>query len=130
MATRGELAVENKKTGINCAQAVAVTFADYTDLDKDVILSMTQAMGAGIGGTMDGTCGALTGAAMIIGLVEKEGKAAATKKAGALMREFKEQNKSVTCKELKGMETGIVLRSCNDCVKDAADMLEKYLETK
>ena len=49
------------------------------------------------------------------------------KKAGSLLREFQAQNQAVTCRELKGIGTGVVLRECNDCVRDAAEMLERYL---
>ncbi len=124
--TRAELALENKKKGMNCAQSVACAYADVVDMDEETILAMTQAFGAGIG-TMDGTCGALTGAAVIIGLAEKEGRPASMKKAKELMNQFKAQNGTVTCKELKGIETGKVIRSCNDCVMDAAGILEKLL---
>ncbi len=127
--TRAEMAVNNKMNGMNCAQAVASAFSDYAGVTEDNILAMTQALGVGIGATMEGTCGALTGASMILGLAGKEeSRAENMKKAGSLIRKFKEQNSSVTCKELKGIETGVMLRSCNDCVKDAAEMLESILE--
>ncbi len=127
MAARAEKAVEYKKQGMNCAQAVACAFADVVNVDEDTLLAMTQAMGAGIGATMEGTCGAVTGACMIVGLAEKDGKAAAMKKGGRLLRAFQQQNQSVVCKELKGIGTGVVLRSCNDCVKDAAELLEDII---
>ncbi len=126
--TRAEQAVENKKNGMNCAQAVVSVFTDVVDVDLDTLLAMTQAMGVGIGATMEGTCGAVTGASMIAGLAERDGRAVAMKKAGNLVREFKEQNQSVVCKELKGIGTGVVLRECNDCVKDAVEMLENILQ--
>ena len=40
---------------------------------------------------------------------------------------FAEQNSSLTCKELKGVETGKVLRSCPDCIMDAVEIAEKVL---
>ncbi len=125
--TRAEQAVENKKRGMNCAQAVVYAFKDLVDVDQETLLAMTQAFGVGIGATMEGTCGAIAGASMIIGLTEKAGRSAAMKKAGDLLKEFKVQNKSVTCKELKGIKSGVVLRECNDCVRDAAELLEKKM---
>ncbi len=125
---RAERAVENKKSGMNCAQAVACAFADRVELDEATILAMTQTFGGGIGGTMDGTCGALTGATMILGLMGKDStKPENMKKARELMQRFKAQNSSVTCKDLKGIETGVMLRSCNDCVSDAAKFLAELL---
>ncbi len=125
--TRAEQAVENKKSGMNCAQSVALAYADMVNVEEETLLAMTQALGVGIGATMEGTCGAVTGASMIVGLAEKEGRAVAMKKAGDLLREFKAQNQAVTCRDLKGIDTGVLLRACNDCVMDAAEMLEKYL---
>ena len=42
-------------------------------------------------------------------------------------RRFKEKNTSVMCKDLKGITTGNVLRSCRGCVEDAAEILEELL---
>mgnify|MGYP002712395899 CR=1 FL=1 len=38
-----------------------------------------------------------------------------------------QQNGSVICKDLKGVETGKMLRSCDDCVRDAVKFLENVL---
>ena len=48
----------------------------------------------------------------------------------ALTEKFKEKNGTVVCKELKGVETKKVIRSCDGCVQDAAELLEEYLEQK
>ena len=49
----------------------------------------------------------------------------------ALLKEieikFKDKNTSVICKDLKGITTGNVLRSCRGCVEDAAEILEEVL---
>lgn len=44
-----------------------------------------------------------------------------------MMNAFKEQNGTVICRQLKGMDDGIVKRSCIDCVKDACVFLEEQL---
>jgi len=36
-------------------------------------------------------------------------------------------NGSLICKELKGVGTGKVLRSCRGCVMDSAELLEKLI---
>ena len=52
--------------------------------------------------------------------------------SGSLIDEFErsfiEKNGSAVCKELKGIETGKMLRSCRGCVTDAAEILEQMLE--
>ena len=129
MESRIELAIEKKHSGMNCAQAVACTYCDFAGLDEETISAITQGMGSGIGATMDGTCGALTGASVVAGLMNKEtGRAKAIKDCKFIMSSFKERNGEVTCKALKGIETGVVLRSCDDCVRDAAEFLEKIIE--
>ena len=37
-------------------------------------------------------------------------------------------NESVICRELKGVETGTVLRSCTGCIEDAVKIVEKYIK--
>ena len=43
------------------------------------------------------------------------------------MKEFQEKNSSVVCEELKGVETGNVLRSCGGCIKDAVLLAGRIL---
>ena len=45
-------------------------------------------------------------------------------------KRFKEKNSTVMCRELKGVETGQVLRTCRGCVEDAAEILEEILEER
>ncbi len=125
--TRAEQALENKKNGMNCAQSVVAAFADCVDVPQETLLALSQPLGVGIGGSMEGTCGALTGACIIVGLMEKGDRATAMRKARMLVQEFKEKNQVVTCKALKGIDTGVVIRECNGCVQDAAEMLERLL---
>ncbi len=128
MSKREDKAVEYKKSGMNCAQSVALAFADLVDLDPETIAAMTQTFGVGIGASMEGTCGAIVGVCMMLGLIEKDASRPENmKKARQIITQFKEQNQSVVCKDLKGVETGKVLRACNDCVADAAGFLEELL---
>ena len=48
--------------------------------------------------------------------------------ARLIMQLFMEQNGTVICKELKGIETGHVVRDCDDCVRDAVRFLEEALQ--
>lgn len=126
MTKRVEEAVNNKKNGYNCAQAVACAFCDYAGISEDEMKKITQGFAVGMG-TMEGSCGAIAGAAVVLGMAnDNPGKT--FKDVRGIMSQFKEQNGSVICKELKGLETGEVLRECNDCVMDAAMLLEAALE--
>ena len=65
-----EKAVEKKHNGYNCAQAVACSFCDEAHMDEETLFNLTQGFGAGLG-TMDGTCGAISGAAVVAGLINQ-----------------------------------------------------------
>lgn len=128
MYSRKELAVKRKREGMNCAQAVACTYCDIAGMEESTMEAVTQSFGTGIGGTLEGTCGAITGACTVIGMANKEaGRVKAMQDAKYIMNCFKERNQTVVCKELKGIETGQMLRACEDCVRDAAEFLEAAL---
>ena len=68
--------------------------------------------------TMEGTCGALVGAIMVSSLLSAEGEA--RNNSRAIMSRFKELCGGATiCRDLKGIETGKMLCSCEDCVRNA-----------
>ena len=122
-----EKAVEKKHNGYNCAQAVACSFCKEASMDEDTLKKITQGFGAGLG-TMAGTCGAISGAAVVAGLINQD-KAGTSQTVRSVMNQFKQQNGTVICKDLKGVETGKVIRSCDDCVRDAVKFLEDALKS-
>jgi len=120
------------QAGGNCAQAVSAAFSDLTDLDEKTLFKITEAFGLGMG-CMEGTCGAISGAAAVIGYrnssgtTEKITKQATYKQIAAVVREFRERNKALVCADLKGVHTGKVLCSCPDCIKSAVEITAKVL---
>lgn len=128
-------ALEYHAKGYNCAQSVACAFCDRLGRDEKTVFEMTEAFGFGMG-TM-GTCGAVSAMAAVVGMVESDGnleEPKTKKKSYGAMKEltnkFVEKNESVICKDIKGVETGKVLRSCNGCIEDAVVLLEEYLAAK
>lgn len=100
-------AIENFKS-LNCAQSVLLSCADELKLDKNT--AMKVALGFGGGMTMGETCGAVTGAYMVLGLNSKtEGKSLPEIKADAKaeVRKFNElflaKHGSLKCKKLLGV---------------------------
>ena len=119
-------AVDKKISGkYNCAQAVACSYADVVQSDEDALYNAAAAFGAGMG-CMEGTCGAIVGAGIVLGLKYKD-KARAMKALKQVLLAFKQRNGCTICKQLKGLETKNVVRECNDCVADAAEFLENVL---
>lgn len=132
MKSRIEQTIENHKKGYNCAQALACSYCDLVGMDEDAMFRMTEGFGAGMGG-MECTCGAVSGAVALAGLKNSRG-AEQTKSKGStyklskeVVRRFREKNGSVVCRELKGVGTGQVLRSCDGCIEDAARLVEELL---
>lgn len=132
MTDRVQKSVTNHKSGYNCAQAVACAYCDLFGADEKETFKAMEAFGFGMG-TM-GTCGAVSAMAALAGMKLSDGnlEAPATKKAcykamKAMTEEFKEKNKSILCSELKGIESGQMLRSCTGCIEDAAGIIEKHL---
>ena len=124
METRKQIAVEKKNCGYNCAQAILCTYADLAGIDEATALRLAAPFGAGMG-NMEGTCGAITGAGLVLGL-----SGASTRQMRQIMNRFQERNGATQCKLLKGVGTGKVLRVCSDCVADAAEFLEEQIGLK
>jgi len=127
METRKHIAAAKKRCGThNCTQAIVHTYADLMGVDEETCMNMGCAFAAGMG-NMEGTCGAIVGAGMVLGMVHKD-KAKAMKQMRQVMNKFQERNGATQCKLLKGIGTKVVLRECPDCVADAAEFLEEQLE--
>lgn len=124
--TRKYVAAEKKRCGThNCAQAILNTYADIASINEETAMNIANAFGAGMG-NMEGTCGGLVGAGLVLGLVNKD-KTKSMKQMRQIMNKFQERNGATQCKLLKGVGTKVVLRDCPDCVADAAEFLEEML---
>ena len=145
ISARQQQAAQFHAMGYNCAQSVACAFAeeigvpeetlfaDKVDLDKVALFKVTEGLGLGMGG-MNGTCGAISAAAVLAGLKDSTGdlelansKAVSYKDARECIARFLEKNQSVVCRDLKGVETGNVLRACPDCISDAVEIIGEVL---
>lgn len=129
---RKELALQLHHSKFNCAQSVACAFANVMGYDPQTVFKMSEAFGFGMGNM--GTCGAVSGMAIVIGMMKSDGNLddpKTKKQCYSLMKEaiekFEQKNKSIICKEIKGVETGEVLRSCDGCIEDAVAILDELL---
>ena len=133
---RKERASELHKNGCNCAQAVACAFCKDFGIDENEMFRITEGFGLGMG--VMGMCGALSGMTVIIGLDNCKGsidegsksKGDTYGKLREYIGRFKEKNGSIVCREIKGVDTGKVLCSCRQCILDAVELTELYLESK
>jgi C_GCAxxG_C_C family probable redox protein len=141
-----ERAVSLFKEGFSCSQAVLAAYGEQFDLQQELALRIAGAFGGGMG-RMGETCGAVTGAIMVIGLkfgCTTAGDLKARENAYAVVREFvhrfKGRNVSVLCWELldcdigtpEGMkrarEEGLIKKTCPKFVRDAAEILDQLIE--
>lgn len=121
-------------------------FVEEFGLDQETALKLSTGFG---GGLRDGeVCGAVSGAIMALGLKEGhhieedlETKAKAYDLTIAFIKEFKETNNTIVCKELLGYDPskpdenailkekkGIFNIVCTKAVSDAVRILEELLE--
>ena len=88
METRKEIAAEKKRCGShNCTQAVLCTYHDFAGMEEETIKNAGNAFAAGMG-NMEGTCGAIVGAGIILGLATQD-KAKSVKGMRQIMDKFK-----------------------------------------
>ena len=119
-------AAEKKRSGLyNCAQSVVCTYCDKCGLSLGDAAAVSSAFGTGMG-NMEGTCGALVGAGIVLGLVTRD-RNLSRSRMKVIMDKFQTRNGATQCKLLKGAGTGVVLRDCPDCVADACEFLEEFL---
>lgn len=138
---KSQLAIENFKT-LNCAQSVLLSYASELNLDEMTALKISAGFGGGM--AMAETCGAVTGAYMVLGMkAQSEGKTiqeiktetkVAVKKFNEL---FIAKHGSLKCKKLLGVdistpegsaeanERNLFDTVCADLVASAAEILEK-----
>ncbi len=133
------------KQGFNCAQAVALAFADKIGLDEESIAKLISPFGGGFG-RMREVCGAVSGMLVVLGFVEGNGmngddekKLELYQKVQGLMKEFEKRNGSYICRELlalseinseptpdKRTESYYKKRPCALLVGDACEILDEY----
>lgn len=102
-------AVQRFKTGYNCCQSVLLPLADRYGLDAD--LAVRLATGFGIGMARGGTCGAVSGAVMVLGLAHGGGgtdgtaaKIATYARARYFYSRFAERHGTIICRDLLGLD--------------------------
>ena len=92
--------------GYNCAQSVFCAYTDLTGMDMDAAARLSSSFGGGLGRLRE-VCGAVSGAAMVLGVLEgyDDPKDPEAKKAHyELIREFAarftEKEETIICREL------------------------------
>ncbi|MFX1411560.1 MAG: C-GCAxxG-C-C family protein, partial [Promethearchaeota archaeon] len=105
-----EKAIFSFRGDFNCAQSILSSYSNQYGLDRDTALRLATGFGGGMG-RMQNTCGAVSGAFMVIGLRYGRGinnDNEAREKTYQVIREFsnrfQEIHGSIICKELLGCD--------------------------
>lgn len=138
-------AVKLFQDGFSCSQAVLAAFSDKFGLTREQALSIATSFGAGMARTA-GTCGAVTGALMVLGLAfgriradDEDAREQNYELVHDFMRQFRERNGSLVCRELLGYDIGtgegreliqnlnLAESHCQEFVRTAAEILVTML---
>jgi len=110
MLSRVEQAAATFEEGYTCAQSVFVTYADLFGMDRETALKLSSPMGGGVG-RMREICGVVSAMALLAGLKEgntdpdnDDGKERIYLLTRQMADKFQEQNGSIICRELLGIE--------------------------
>jgi len=143
--SRSQKALDYYFDGFNCAQSVIASFADTLHVDEEVALRMASGFGGGMG-RMQKTCGAVTGAFMVIGFLrgkykigEEEGKSITNELIQDFTKKYTERFGSINCKALiefdlnteegrnQAEKEDVFFKKCSNFVKEAVELLEEVL---
>ncbi len=147
MSLKGDRAYELFKEGYNCSQAVFGAFADELGVDFETAVKLASGFGGGIG-RMREVCGTFTGLTMAASMIygyddpkDTETKAELYEKIRALADKFREDNGSIICRELLGLQQAeksavpeartseyYQKRPCAELCRYAADLLEEFIK--
>jgi C_GCAxxG_C_C family probable redox protein len=147
--SKGEIAKDYFKQGYNCAQAVARAFFEETGKSESELALLMSPFGGGLA-RMREVCGAVSGGALVLGLLygfdspdQTAEKAALYKTVQKFAEKFKAENGAIVCKELLvgGFENAhnpvpaartdeyYKKRPCAELVEMAADIVEEIIKS-
>lgn len=137
------------REGYNCSQSVFLAFTDKMSLDKATAAKLSSSFGGGMGRLRE-VCGAVSGMFMVAGMLygyespgDFQAKTEHYKRIQNLAGTFKEENGSIVCRELLGMdniqggdspipekrtEEYYKKRPCEVMIGMAAAIMEQYIQ--
>lgn len=122
-------AMELHEKGFNCAQAVAMPFANEFGLQPALVARAMEGFGAGMGGRTQ-ACGALSGVIFLAGLKNSDGnldapasKQGTYKICADICKRFDKECGSTICKNIKCLNK----RSCSECIQFGVRLASELL---
>jgi len=140
-------AIESFRSGLNCSQSVVSAYAEEMNFDRNLALSISCGFGGGMGRLQE-TCGAATGAFMVMGIHycrkytgNKERKETTYAAIQRFSKEFTVLHGTMNCMELinvdlkteeghcKLKESNLSENVCEKCILDAIRITEDILSS-
>lgn len=110
--THAEKAKELFMQGYNCSQAVFAAFGDVTGLSEQQAARLASGFGGGMGGMRE-VCGTVSGMVLVLSVLygsetsDRQKKAALYHAVQAVSARFREENGSIICRELLGLDRSV-----------------------
>jgi C_GCAxxG_C_C family probable redox protein len=139
MKSRVEEVCKKFNDGFSCSQAIFSSYCEDFGIDRDIASKISCGLAAGMA-RLGSTCGAVTGAYLVIGLIhgncrpeDKELKEKTFELIQEFDKQFRAKHGSTNCRELLGVDLlledkalagGRVQAICPGLVKSAAEILE------
>ena len=136
-------AINAFRNGYNCSQSVLSVYADEFKIDRTLSMEISSGFGAGMGRLQE-TCGAVTGAFMVIGIYNnkkysgaEKGKEESVRMIQQFNKEFEKIHGSNKCHELLNCDLKtaegqhyfashkLSEKVCEKCVAAAVEIIEK-----
>ena len=146
METKEEKVIRTFRAGLNCAQAVLTGYSDVLGFDDDFALNISSGFGGGMGRLQE-TCGAVTGAYMVLGIYngKKYSENAQKKEVTYNMiqnfsEKFKTINGSTDCRSLLkcdlrteaghryAVENNLFGTTCEKCISDSIRIIDEIID--
>lgn len=142
-SVRQNKALATFSEGMNCAQSVASVFASELGMDPAQMKRISACFGGGM--RMGATCGALTGALMVLGLArgyssyDPLAKQDTERLTLSFLAAWKQRLGKTDCKDILGLdpsipaqrelarERGLFDDNCPHCIAVAVELLEAFL---
>lgn len=144
--SRVERAVSCFEDGFSCSQALFSTYGTKFGMNRELTLRISAAFGGGMS-WMGETCGAVTGAFMVIGLncgnikaKDEEAKRKTYEVVTEFVHRFSSRHGSIKCKDILGCDIStpegrdiakkkkLFDTVCPKYIQDAAEIIEQILE--
>lgn len=145
MISKKTKAIEAFNSGMNCAQSVLLAYSEQFKLDENLAFQISSGFGGGMG-RLQKTCGAVTGAFMVIGIHNCEkysNHRLQTDNNRSMIQEFNRifltKHESLDCKELikcdlntkEGQEYSkknqVKKNICEKCITNSIEIVEALL---